>query len=302
VGWLRLRARRGAQPRRTVGRYYPQREELIGVLRDFIDELFGGAVHRSGKRTWCEKTPLNLLSIPFLWELFPEARVVVMVRHPRQVVGSYQDQPWAPSSLEDVLGWLEPIYRRWLAQRPGLLNDARYVEVRGASATRAASSRTQTTSRRVAHVCLSPGSGSCCTTPGNTRTRSSANCERRAHDRPGGGRQPQRKRTLSGLYPSVAPERDANRLRALSVRPDDNSTIELQRVANGGAGPGGRTFGHWQRGLHRLPDSSSGGRRDRSHLEPLPACRDDTSTPVSVTPPTWLGARHRRTSAPTGAA
>jgi hypothetical protein len=32
--------------RRTVGRYYPQREELIGVLRDFIDELFGGAVHR----------------------------------------------------------------------------------------------------------------------------------------------------------------------------------------------------------------------------------------------------------------
>ena len=115
--------------RRVVGHYYPQREELIGVLRDFIEELFGEAAHRAGKQTWCEKTPGNLLSIPFLWELFPESRVVVMVRHPWQVVASHQDQQWAPSNLDEVLNWLEPIYRRWLAQRPTLLNDPRYVEV-----------------------------------------------------------------------------------------------------------------------------------------------------------------------------
>jgi omega-hydroxy-beta-dihydromenaquinone-9 sulfotransferase len=116
--------------RRTVGRYYSQRAELIGVLRDFIKQLFGEAARRAGKRTWCEKTPYNLLSIPFLWELFPEARVVVVVRDPRLVVASHQDQQWAPSKLDEVLSWLEPIYRRWLAQRPRLLNDARYVEVR----------------------------------------------------------------------------------------------------------------------------------------------------------------------------
>jgi hypothetical protein len=29
-----------------------------------------------------------------------------------------------------VLGWLEPVYRRWLAQRPALLQDRRYVEVK----------------------------------------------------------------------------------------------------------------------------------------------------------------------------
>ena len=115
--------------RRVVGHYYPQREELIGVLRDFIEELFGEAARRAGKQTWCEKTPGNLLSIPFLWELFPESRVVVMVRHPWQVVASHQDQQWAPSNLDEVLNWLEPIYRRWLAQRPTLLNDQRYVEV-----------------------------------------------------------------------------------------------------------------------------------------------------------------------------
>lgn len=90
----------------------------------------GGAAHQAGKRTWCEKTPFNLLAVPFLHELFPEATVVVIMRHPYHVVASHLDQTWAPSTLEGVLGWLEPVYRRWLAQRPVLLDDARYVEVK----------------------------------------------------------------------------------------------------------------------------------------------------------------------------
>jgi omega-hydroxy-beta-dihydromenaquinone-9 sulfotransferase len=46
------------------------------------------------------------------------------------VAASHLDQPWAPSTLEGVLGWLEPVYRRWLSQRPALLQDRRYVEVK----------------------------------------------------------------------------------------------------------------------------------------------------------------------------
>ena len=84
----------------------------------------------AGKPTWCEKTPFNLLSVPFLLELFPEATVVVIMRHPVLVAASHLDQPWAPSTLEGVLDWLEPVYRRWLAQRPALLRDRRYVEVK----------------------------------------------------------------------------------------------------------------------------------------------------------------------------
>ncbi len=88
------------------------------------------AAEAAGKRTWCEKTPFNLLSAPFLLELFPEATVVVIMRHPVHVAASHLDQPWAPSSLEGVLGWLEPVCQRWLAQRPALLQDRRYVEVK----------------------------------------------------------------------------------------------------------------------------------------------------------------------------
>jgi omega-hydroxy-beta-dihydromenaquinone-9 sulfotransferase len=116
--------------RRVVARYFPDRAELTGILREFTAGLFGAAAEAAGKRTWCEKTPFNLLSVPFLLELFPEAAVVVIMRDPVHVAASPLGQPWAPSTLEGVLGWLEPVYRRWLAQRPALLQDRRYVEVK----------------------------------------------------------------------------------------------------------------------------------------------------------------------------
>jgi hypothetical protein len=116
--------------RRVVARYFSDRAELTGILREFTAGLFGTAAQAAGKRTWCEKTPFNLLSVRFLLELFPEATVVVIMRHPVHVAASHLDQPWAPSTLEGVLGWLEPVYRRWLAQRPALLPDRRYVEVK----------------------------------------------------------------------------------------------------------------------------------------------------------------------------
>ena len=55
---------------------------------------------------------------------------MVIMRHPYQVVASHLDQPWAPSTLDGVLNWLEPVYRRWLGPRPALLADPRYVEVK----------------------------------------------------------------------------------------------------------------------------------------------------------------------------
>ncbi|MBO0691724.1 MAG: sulfotransferase [Acidimicrobiaceae bacterium] len=116
--------------RRVIGKYFPDRTELIAILRSFVGELFGGAAADAGKATWLEKTPFNLLSIPFLWEVFPESTVIVIARHPMSVVASHVDQSWAPSTVTEVLNWLAPVYERWLEARPELLGDPRYVEVR----------------------------------------------------------------------------------------------------------------------------------------------------------------------------
>jgi omega-hydroxy-beta-dihydromenaquinone-9 sulfotransferase len=116
--------------RRVVGHYYADRDELIAILRRFVRSIFDAAALDAGKRTWVEKTPLNLLSAQFLWELFPAARLINMIRDPIAVVASHRDQAWAPNTLEGAMNWVEPMYRRWLRQRPGLLADERYIEVR----------------------------------------------------------------------------------------------------------------------------------------------------------------------------
>jgi hypothetical protein len=116
---------------RVVARYFASREELIAVLSSFVNRLFSGAAGDHGKPAWCEKTPFNLLSMPFLWELFPEATIVHVIRHPEDVVASHMDQGWAPSDLEAAVSWLEPIYDRWLRFRDTAeLSAGQYVEVR----------------------------------------------------------------------------------------------------------------------------------------------------------------------------
>lgn len=77
-----------------------------------------------------EKTPFNILSVPFLWELYPGSRFVHMVRDPVFVVASHLDQWWAPRTLDDVVSWVGSVYRRFLDQRPALVADSRYVELR----------------------------------------------------------------------------------------------------------------------------------------------------------------------------
>ncbi len=64
-------------------------------------------------------------------ELFPEATVVHIMRHPVSVAASHLHQPWAPAELWQVVAWLSPIYERWFRIRDALdLEQTRLIEVR----------------------------------------------------------------------------------------------------------------------------------------------------------------------------
>jgi hypothetical protein len=116
---------------RTVARYFERRDDLLALCRARVDELFGMCARTAGKDVWCEKTPSNVLSAPFLWELFPEAKLIHIVRHPERVVVSHLDQPWAPDDVHSVCSWLEPFYQRFIDLRnDGALNRPEYIEVR----------------------------------------------------------------------------------------------------------------------------------------------------------------------------
>jgi omega-hydroxy-beta-dihydromenaquinone-9 sulfotransferase len=118
---------------RRIGGYFPDRGQLTALCRRHVDALFSSVAARRGKRIWCEKTPLNLLSMAFLWELFPDATIIHIMRHPVAVVASFTKQRWTPDDAESVCAYLEPVYRRWLAFRdghPGPGLGSRYIEVR----------------------------------------------------------------------------------------------------------------------------------------------------------------------------
>lgn len=116
---------------RYVARCFEDRQELIALMRRLVDRLFSQAAWQAGKTVWCEKTPFNLLAIPFLWELFPEAKIIHIKRDPRGVVESLLRQPWAPSDLEGVLAFIEPVYRRWvqLKQQHAVEQNPQYREI-----------------------------------------------------------------------------------------------------------------------------------------------------------------------------
>lgn len=117
--------------RRVIPRYFRDRRELLEILRKAVETMFDRAAADAGKPIWCEKTPFNLLNMDFLWELFPDAAIVHIKRHPVTVVASHVDQPWAPPTVDGALAWLKPIYDRWLAWKEATdLTGRRYVEVR----------------------------------------------------------------------------------------------------------------------------------------------------------------------------
>ncbi|MFD2082687.1 Sulfotransferase family protein [Actinopolymorpha cephalotaxi] len=112
---------------RVVGRYFAERADLLTLCRTYVDELFTAGAADHGKETWCEKTPNNLLATALLWDLFPEARIVHIVRHPVQVAASHLSMDWAPDDIEGVCNWLEPMYLSWL--RTDVTADPRCVQL-----------------------------------------------------------------------------------------------------------------------------------------------------------------------------
>ncbi|THD60499.1 sulfotransferase [Phenylobacterium sp.] len=79
------------------------RDALLRECRVFLDELYAEPMRRAQASRWCDDTPSNWLYFDFLHELYPGMRFIHMIRDPRDVVGSYVKQVWAPSDPRVVV-------------------------------------------------------------------------------------------------------------------------------------------------------------------------------------------------------
>ena len=67
----------------------PRKEDdYLDALRAYSDTLYGRMLAPTGKRYFMDKTPAYALVTPFLTKLYPNAKYVVLTRHPLAIFSS----------------------------------------------------------------------------------------------------------------------------------------------------------------------------------------------------------------------
>jgi hypothetical protein len=70
-----------------------------GPAADAIRAILQTRAQALGRARWGDKTPLHALHLDLLWQLFPDARVLAVQRHPVATVDSLRRVPWSSGSV-----------------------------------------------------------------------------------------------------------------------------------------------------------------------------------------------------------
>jgi len=108
--------------------------DWLGGLRRATDFLYARALAASGRTRFLDKTPAYALVLDFLVKLYPDARYVVLTRHPIAVWSSYVESFFdgderAAHARNPVLERYVPAIARFLRERPVPFAHARYEEL-----------------------------------------------------------------------------------------------------------------------------------------------------------------------------
>ena len=77
---------------RVVAEEARKRPHFVGPVRTVLESLRNAYATARNARIWGEKTPGHLLFLPHMYRLFPEARIIVTLRDPRDILLSYDDR------------------------------------------------------------------------------------------------------------------------------------------------------------------------------------------------------------------
>ncbi len=104
----------------------PQGEaDYLDACRAYTDVLYGRmlAARGKGKSFFLDKTPANALVLPFIAKLYPQARYVVLTRHPAAIWSSYANSFFdgdyvAARKFNPILNRYVPAMARFIRERP----------------------------------------------------------------------------------------------------------------------------------------------------------------------------------------
>ena len=109
-----------------------------GSLAEFIDRFMDAYRKRENRPVWCEKSPRNILRLDWIWERFPKARVIHIVRDGRDVSCSLRNHPkrkrvgdaYVPTNINRPISRCIDHWIRYVSAGIQHRGDERYMEVR----------------------------------------------------------------------------------------------------------------------------------------------------------------------------
>jgi hypothetical protein len=109
-------------------------EDYLDALRAYTDTLYGRMLSTSESSYFLDKTPANALVLPFLQRLYPDAKYVVLTRHPLAVFSSYAnsffDGDWRGAhAFNPILERYVPAMAAFLRERPMPLLHVAYEDL-----------------------------------------------------------------------------------------------------------------------------------------------------------------------------
>lgn len=102
-------------------------DDRLRAVSSLCHELFLPSMNASGATRWCDDTPRNALYLVELARVFPDLRIVHMIRDGRDVARSFPRLGWLPSRRAALHMWFEHV---GIARRAGAsLGPDRYREI-----------------------------------------------------------------------------------------------------------------------------------------------------------------------------
>lgn len=104
-------------------------EELRDLFSQYFCGLIQKALKRAGASIYVDDNTFNTLFAREICELVPHAKIIHMIRDPRDVIASYVQQRWAPKGVALAIEYYMAVVNRWFLVRESL-DAERLLEVR----------------------------------------------------------------------------------------------------------------------------------------------------------------------------
>lgn len=99
----------------------------VASYSDLVDTIMTQFAHRQNKIRWGDKTPFYISDMDVLYRVFPNCRIIHLVRDGRDVALSQRGVSWAPSNIPRIAK--EWAWRVTLARKIGNVLGPQYLEV-----------------------------------------------------------------------------------------------------------------------------------------------------------------------------